>query len=363
MDRLTMSEPGPEEVGISILEDLEVGAVEPFLALVHRVVGVQVRRRPGAYWAQRADSDLSAVVTHDFVADRWERTVAAFVGQGGDDASVERQLHTIVERWLIDKFRDTDRGSVSRTLVKHLSAHDEFAKVPADQTGAGRWRLAGTQQPPWGGSLDELVAAAWTVRAAAVRWTSDSRRAPIAAAGDLSAVLRAVMVAAAGSVSEQQLVEVVVRRFPATLSTPASPPGVLDEASEQVADSRPLPADVWQARQDASAAAEGAGVVVRQLAGQDRHVLRLLADLGSAEAARQVQKEWGCGRTRAYQHIERVRSLVRELAGAFDDEEQVVLDVLAVCQAEVDVSARVDDDGDGPSNTSKSPANAEGRTS
>ncbi|NMO54540.1 hypothetical protein HH310_25575 [Actinoplanes sp. TBRC 11911] len=324
---------------------------------------MQVRRRPGAYWEHRADPDLEAVVTHDFVAARWQRTVAAVLGQGGDDVSVERLLHTIVERWLIDRFRETERGSVSRTLVKHLNGHDQFSKVPAGHAGAGRWRLAGTQQPPWVGSLDELVTAAWTVRAVAVRWTSDTRRAPIASAANLSAVLRAVMAAAAGSVSEQQLVEVIVRRFPATLSTPVSPPGVLDEATEQVADSQPLPADLWQARQDVAAAAEAAVAVVRQLTGHDRHVLRLLADVGSAEAVRQLQKELGCGRSRAYQHLERVRGLVRELAGAFDDEEQVVLDVLAMCQAEGDVSGTVDDGGDEPSNTSEGPANAEGRTS
>ncbi|MEV6303899.1 hypothetical protein AB0M02_31155 [Actinoplanes sp. NPDC051861] len=346
-----------------ILEDLEAGVVEPFLAVVYRVVGVQVRRRPGAYWEHQADPDLDTVVTHDFVADRWERTVAAVLGQGGDDASMERLLHTIVERWLIDRFRETERGSVTRTLVKHLNGHDDFGKVPAGHPGAGRWRLAGTHQPPWAGSLEELVTAAWTVRAAAVRWTSDTRRAPIARATDLSAVLRVVMATAAGSVSEQQLVEVIVRRFPATLSTPTSPPGALDEAAAQVADSDPLPADIWQARQDATTTAEDAVVVVRQLTEQDRHVLRLLADVGSAEAVRQLQKELGCGRSRAYQHLERVRSLVRELTGAFDDEEQVVLDMLTVCQAEGDVSGMVDDGGDEPSNTSESLANVEGRTS
>jgi hypothetical protein len=347
-------------VGISILADLEAGVVEPFLTLLHRVVGLQLRRHPGAYWEQQDDPELGVVVTHDFVAERWDRTVAAVLAQADDDVSVERLLHTVVGNWLIDKFRDTDRGSVTRTLVKNLSAQDGFEKVPAGQAGAGRWRLADTREPPWSGSVDDLVAAAWSVRAAAVRWTSDNRRAPIAAAGDLSAVLRAVMAAARGSLTEQQLVEVIVRRFPATLCTLASPPGMLDGTAEQVADSRPLPGDVWQARQDASAAAEAAAVVMRQLTERDRHILRLLASDSSAQAVRQVQQDLGCGRSRAYQHIDRVRSLVRELAGAFDDGEQVVRDVLALCQAQIAVFGAVDDGGDGPSNDSEDPVNGKG---
>jgi hypothetical protein len=320
--------------------------------VVYRVVGAQLRRHPGAYWEQRDDPELDVVVTHDFIADRWKKTVSVVLAQAGDDVSAERLLNTIVGNWLVDKFRDTDRGSVTRTLGKHLGTHDGFEKVPPGQEGAGRWRLTGTQQQPWSGSLDDLVAAAWSVRARAVRWASDTRRAPIAAAADLSAVLRAVLVAAGGGLTEQQLVEVIVRRFPATLSTPTSPLTALDETAERVADTQPLPEEDWQARQGIAESAEAGAVVMRQLIEQDRYLLRLLAAYPKAQVVRRVQEDLGCGRSRAYQHVDRVRGLVRELAGAFDDDEQVVRDVLVLCQAEI---GAVDDGGDEPSNSSENP--------
>lgn len=100
--------------------------------------------------------------------------------------------------------------------------------------------------------------------------------------------------------------------------------------------------------------------MVRQLTRQDRHLLRLLAALPLAQAVRQVQQDLGYGRSRTYVQVDRVRGLVRELAGAFDDNEQVVRDVLALCLAETEA---VDDGGDESSNSSENPGTAKRKAS
>ncbi|GAA3346623.1 hypothetical protein GCM10020358_58320 [Amorphoplanes nipponensis] len=315
------------------------------------MASAQVARHPGAYRDQRDDPELAIEVTQDFIADHWQRAIPALVAQASDDASLERLLHTSMKNWLIDKFLTTTvHGSVTKTLTEHLAAHDEFEQVPAGQDGAGRWRLAGTQEPPWGGGLDCLVAAAGMVRAKVIRWESETRRAPLTTAEDLSAVVRAVMQAAGGCLSVQQLVEVLLRRFAGTVTTLAMPPDALDLEAEQVADSGPLPPDIWQAHEEASAAAHAAADVIGQLTVQERHLLGLQAAAENpAAAVRRVQEYLGCGRSKAYLQMERVRALVRELAGAVEDSELVVRGVLAACRAALPGAEGVDNPGDGSS--------------
>jgi hypothetical protein len=46
-----------------------------------------------------------------------------------------------------------------------------------------------------------------------------------------------------------------------------------------------------------------------------------------------VQEHLGCGRSTAYSRINKLKKLVRELAGPYEDPEQVVREVLALCVA------------------------------
>lgn len=336
--------------GISILADLRAGHVgQDSMTVLVRVVGSQLRRLPAAYADQRHAGDLVSDVVQDFCAERWDRTSSELLTKATDDESVEKLLHRIVGNWLIDKARQTDRGSVGKTLKKHLAANDAFEEIPAKQPGAGRWRLAGTSEPPWGGNLDDLVVAARGVRAATIRWNHPTRRAPITSPADLTAVLCAVMEAAVRqSLSEQQLVEVIVRRFPATLATPV---GALDPDVEQVGDTKPSPDLLFEAGEDAAAVADAANAVFTQLTAAERHLLRLMAaGKKSVEVSSDVQAYLGCGRSTAYTRMEQVKGLVRELAGAGDDAEQVGREVLDLCNAEgVTAAPAVDEPGDGSS--------------
>jgi hypothetical protein len=322
---------GWREVGISILTDLQDGQVgKGLLDLMTKVVRTQLRRLPAAYASRSFDDDLVDDVVQDFVDQRWERTVTALLAQATDDVAIERMLHVIVYRWLVDEVRKTDRGSVRRRLHDHLTAEAMFAQVPARQPGAGQWQLTGTaESTPWDGRLEDLVAAARSVPAKAIRWSDQERRPPITAAADLTAVFYAVMTAAGHqSLEEQALVEVIVRRFPATLDPESR---VLDQDRDELAAASAGSDVAWQVELDASEHADAAAGIVAQLTADERRLLPLILDVTA------VQTYLGCGRSTAYTRIAKIKDLVRELAGTCDDPEQVILRVLDLCQVEVPV--------------------------
>jgi hypothetical protein len=146
-----------------------------FLELLTAVVRQQLRRLPVLYVGRRLDDDLVGDAVQDFAEERWERTITALLTEATDDESLERLLHRIVRFWLIDQVRTTDRGSVLRRLRDHLTEDPAFEMVPDGEPGAGRWRLVGTADAPWGGRIEDLVAAAYRVPARAVRWSDPTR--------------------------------------------------------------------------------------------------------------------------------------------------------------------------------------------
>jgi hypothetical protein len=275
------------------------------------------------YAGKRLNDDLVGDFVQDFATERWERTVTALLSEASDDESLERLLHRIVYRWFIEQVRKTDRGSVLRRLRDHLTENPEFEMVPDHEAGGGRWRLVGTDSPPWGGRIEELVAAAYKVPARAVRWSDPTRRPPIAHAADLTAVLREVMTATGNqSIDLHQLVVVIVLRFPATMDPESR---TIDADSDAISSAEPTPDLALEARQGASERVSIAADIFAQLTPDERQLLPLVLDVKA------VQTHLGCGRSTAYNRITRLKTLIRELAGACDDPEQVVLEVLALC--------------------------------
>ncbi|MET7423616.1 hypothetical protein [Dactylosporangium sp. NPDC005555] len=291
--------------------------------LLRDVMRVQLRRLPILYAGRRLDDDYVWDFVQSFVEHRWERAIPALLAEADDDESLTRLFHRTVYYWLVDQVRDTDRGSVLRRLQDLLMAEPTFEMVPAGQPGTGRWRMAGTVGSPWGGRLDDLVAAAYTVRVRAVRWSSETRRPPIAYTPDLITVVEAVMSAAGfASLELQQLVAVIVRRFPATLD---AEPRTIDETHEFVPADAPTPETVFEERDDARAAASAADSVFAQLTEVERQLLLLIEDPAA------VRAHLRCGRSTAYTRIGKLKALIRELAGNHDDPEQVVREVLTLC--------------------------------
>lgn len=312
------------EAGISVLTELREGHVRKGgLDLLHAVMQTQLRRLPILYAGRRLDDDLVWDFVQDFVDERWERTVAALLAEATDDESLTRLLNKIIRHWLIDQVRKTDRGSVLRRLKEHLVEDAAFEVVPDGEPGAGRWRMAGDNGPPWGGRIEDLVAAAYQVPARAVRWSDPTRRPPIAHAADLTAILKGVLAAADHqSIDLHQLTVVIMLRFPATLDPVARS---IDPADDVLPAPEPTPEMELAAQVEASEVASAARRVFDQLNTEERRLLPLIVDPLSA------QEHLGCGRSTAYSRINKLKTLVRELAGPYEDPEQVVREVLALC--------------------------------
>ncbi|HZN74184.1 MAG TPA: hypothetical protein VFC00_21150 [Micromonosporaceae bacterium] len=296
---------------------------EDFLKLLEAVVRQQLRRLPILYVGRRLDDDLVGDVMQDFVADRWERTITAVLSEATDDESLKRLLHRIVRFWLIDQVRKTDRGSLLRRLRDHLTEDPTFEMVPDGEPGAGRWRLVGTADTPWGGRIEDLVAAAHRIPARAVRWSDPTRRPPIAHPGDLTAILREVMAAAGHqSLDLHQLVVVIIQRFPATMDPESR---TIDADAEAVAAAEPTPDLALESRREESEVASAAAHVFAQLTSAERQLLPLIIDVKA------VQEHLGCGRSTAYNRINKLTALIREFTGGYDDPERVAQEVVARC--------------------------------
>jgi hypothetical protein len=275
------------------------------------------------YVGRRLDDDLVGDFVQDFVADRWERTITAVLAEATDDESLERLLHRIVRFWLIDQVRKTDRGSVLRRLRDHLAEDPTFEMVPDGEPGAGRWRLVGTADVPWGGRIEDLVAAAYRVPARAVRWSDPTRRPPIAHADDLTVIVQEVMIAADHqSLDLHQLVVVIIQRFPATMDPESR---TIDADADSVAAAEPIPDLALEAQEEESEARNAAARVFAQLTPVERQLLPLIVDV------RAIQEHLGCGRSTAYNRINKLTALIRELTGECDDPEKVAQEVVALC--------------------------------
>ncbi|MEU4676125.1 hypothetical protein [Micromonospora sp. NPDC023737] len=288
-----------------------------------KVMRTQLKRLPILHNGRHMDDDLVLDFVQDFAEQRWERTVTAILTGASDDESMQPLLSKIVYNWLVDGVRKTDVGSVLRRLREHLTEDSTFEMVAEGEPGAGRWRLSDTDGPPWGGRIEDLVAAAYRVPARAVRWSDPTRRPPIANAADLTAVLREVLEAAGGkSVELHQLVAVIVQRFPATLDPESR---AIDEERHPV-QATELPPDLaWEVQLEASEQIDLAASIFAQLTSQERQLLPLLVDVSA------VQAHLGCGRSTAYTKIKNLKVLIQELTGACDDPEQVGREVLVLC--------------------------------
>ncbi len=293
------------------------------LRVCHRVMWSQLRRLPILHDGRRCDDDLAWDFVGGFLAERGPRAITALLAEADDDPSFERQLTVMVRHWLVDQVRKTDRGSVLRRLKDLLVEEDGFETVPDSVPGAGRWRVAGTDGPPWGGRLDDLVAAAYTVPARAIRWVSEERRPPIAAREDLISILQTIAEAADfQSLDLHQLVAVIVRRFPATLDPEARS---IDGDAQDVAWDGPAPEDLLVEREEGISAAGAAAEVFARLTPSERNLLPILDNVDA------VRAQLGCGRSTAYNRVGKLKALLRELTADFDDPEQVVREVLALC--------------------------------
>ena len=214
----------------------------------------------------------------DFLADRIKPVTASLLSQATGDDSLARLLRTSIKNWLIDRARETGTGPMRRSIEKVLSTAPDFERVAAGEAGAGRWRLTDSEAEPWGGNIDDLTAAAWSVRDIRVpKWSSPTRRPPIADRESLIAVIRAVLARAEGSVETSHLVAVFANRFAAALD----PLVVLSRRRQHSIDFEsvtPDPEDTVLAEEVALDVATAAAEIAGRLTEAERQIVPILDD-------------------------------------------------------------------------------------
>jgi hypothetical protein len=296
------------------------------VALISRIVREESKR-----FTALEELDLEDL-THDFFVAKITALTAMLLAQATSDESFGKLVRRTVRNWMIDRARTTGTGPLRRSIEKILAETPQFECVPAGQEGAGRWRLAHTHGPPWGGDPDSLVAVAWAVPDVRVPiWSQGTRRAPIADRPSIVSILEAILQAAAGSLETAQLVHVFARRFAAAMDPIEVPlPEHQDDDDEDgagtdVPSEAPGPEDLVIAESMAAEAAAAANEIVERLSDDERAIVSIIDDPAA------VMQRLGRARSQSAEFTRRLKAKIRELAGTGEDRDEIVRAVIAIC--------------------------------
>lgn len=264
-------------------------------------------------------------VVQDFLVDRIKPLTALLLTQATGDDSLARLLRASIKNWLIDRARATGTGPMRRTIEKVLSTAPDFERVADGEAGAGRWRMTGSEAEPWAGNVDDLTAAAWSVRDVRVpKWSSPTRRAPLADRESLIAIIRAVLARAAGSVETAHLVAVFANRFAAALDPLVA--SIDDDDNPIDVESVAFdPEETLIAAEVTLDVATAAAEIAGRLTNTEREIVPILHD-GAA-----IRRKLGEGRTQCAAYAARLKAKICELAGTGGDAEEIVREVVALC--------------------------------
>lgn len=182
--------------------------------LLADLLAQEVRKLPVLAVQEQDYADL----LQDFFCERGPSLTAKAAASGAlSRDQVAKYMRTSVRHWLIDRARKTDLGALYRQVERRLELEAVFEQVPAGAPGEGWWHLTGTSAEPWSGDPAELDDAARAVPIHPKRGGAQ-RRAALGTASEVKDLLAAILAKAGGSLPTVQLVDVVRRRIPATLS-------------------------------------------------------------------------------------------------------------------------------------------------
>ncbi len=178
-------------------------------------------------------------VAHDFLTGpRGVKRLADLLLRSVDESTFASLLHTAVLNALRDRGRRTDFGALVLRVTEVLSDSDQFRRDASDRT---KWTLASGPDGPSVVSTGALAEAAASVRDVTIpRWSSPTRRSPIADRDSIERILASVLAAAHGSLTAAELARgcehrLDGRRVPLTVELDvleALPPDDLGSATE-----------------------------------------------------------------------------------------------------------------------------------
>lgn len=262
-------------------------------------------------------ADQRDEVLQRFLADELKPLGDALLvaAQDGQD-TVEKLTFRIMKAWLQDQARKNDFGAVRLRLEELLTD----ARYARSGPRSHYWALAGATEPV-GPSDGQLLDAARAVKVKAVRWSSEDRRAPMAATPDLHRVMTAVLTVAGGSVDITQLTWTFVRRFGVVLTSEVE---LVDGDTYPTRAGYGPAADTTITLPDAHSRARQIFV---QLTDAERRCLLVLHDISAMCAA------LNAGRSTAYTVRNRLEATLRALADEDVDHEELVTELCRLVEA------------------------------
>jgi hypothetical protein len=137
-----------------------------------------------------------------------------------DDRSFELQLEKSVQNYLRDLARATDLGKLIVRVKEIVRDEAAFVAVPGTPE---RWTLAEGSVAPTSAAPDKLISAMAGVEVVVPKWTSERRDPPLADRASFVRLMRSVLIAAAGSMTAEDLARTLAerldhRRTPLTVS-------------------------------------------------------------------------------------------------------------------------------------------------
>jgi hypothetical protein len=234
--RVLVSELIGRFVGVGALEELRAGrSGRATLDLVMRAGARAVRGFPPPEGYGAWSDDAVADEMGELFSRRPHLLTRALAAGVEDDDALEAYLVTSIGNALKDQAKSTDVGKLRRRFVNVLGPDERFVR----STAAGEaWALTEFTGNVWSGDLVTLRAAAGSVRGVFIEKLNEGGPTPAPVRHALVQVAAAVLTAARGAVSAQDLAQVVFERF-----FPGEPEMVWLDApcGERVADPRPVP--------------------------------------------------------------------------------------------------------------------------
>lgn len=203
--------------------------------------------------------------------------------------------------------------------MKLLREHNgKFEQVPAGEAGGGWWRITGSLAAPGRSDIDGLArAAAEFVTKSVPVDRGGIRRAPVASSGDLVAILQTVLRAAGGSLPSSILADVLARRFPLWVAPVETSLETDPVDHAQALSIAAIPAGVDSAEIEARAR-----IAFDQLTPVERALVRFVGP-GNMDI-KMAQALLGCGRSAAFEKVNKTTQRLRVLLLPLDDDAEQV---------------------------------------
>lgn len=271
-------------------------------------------RYPPPAGNDRWTEDAIQEFAHDFLyGPNGPERLTRLVASATSEDSFERVLEAAVRNEFRMQARSTDKGAVLRALT-HAVERDDNILILGTTTTTRTWTLdRHADEAPFAGRINDLIDAAYAVPdVRRARWSPTStRRPPIAESDSLRRVIHGILGRAQAPVDPQTMLQVIVARFPNTVT------GTVEVDSNHVA----------------AVSRTGDAVTIAQFAWEElsdnERLVSGILDL----SIREIAEATGLSRSTAQRAVAGARTALAEILVDMDGQESVVAELAEMSAA------------------------------